>query len=419
MKSFILILSSFLMLCNSLVSQSIVTIQRRTLLVNGLEYRIHGVCYNPVKIGDDQTKALDFSHIDQDILLMQQANINTIRMYSPALKLNELDKFAAAGIKVIVGFPNYISNSLYPDINHGTYLNYINTYKNHSAILMWELGNEYNYHPEWFPNTNWYTILNNAAANIHSADPNHPVSTAHGEVPSASAISLCPNIDVWGMNVYRWDNPSGAISQFLPLSAKPCYLSESGADRYNKNEAGENQQNQATADLAIWNNIKGSFGFFAGITFFSFVDEWWKGGNPNTQDATGFINNGVPYDSFANEEWWGLVDINRNTTPAFDAIKNAFTQFTTGIESKEVNQETVLFPNPAKLEANLRLSKPTHENIVVNISTTTGSVLVSEPMVVNGIEIRIALEKFNLAKGTYIISITGKTLNINKLLILR
>ena len=40
-----------------------------------------------------------------------------------------------------------------------------------------------------------------------SNDPSHPVTTAHGEFPDSLALAMCPNIDVWGMNVYRWDNP--------------------------------------------------------------------------------------------------------------------------------------------------------------------------------------------------------------------
>jgi endo-1,4-beta-mannosidase len=261
-------------------AQNTVSIQGRRILLNDSFYMIRGICFNPVAIGDDRFDPLDFSHIDEDIELMTEAGINTIRTYVPITSIGVLDKFAAAGIRIITGFPNYDDTFQYPDINHGTYLNYINTYKNHESILMWELGNEYNYHPEWFNNNinNWYTILNNAASAIHTADPNHPVSTAHGEVPATTALNLCPNVDVWGMNVYRWDDPSGAINQFSAISARPCYLSESGGDRYNASQAQENQQNQADADLAIWNSIKGKLDICSGITFFSFVDEWWKGG---------------------------------------------------------------------------------------------------------------------------------------------
>ena len=57
---------------------------------------------------------------------------------------------------------------------------------------MWELGNEYNYHPEWFDGDirNWYNAMNNAAQLIHENDSSHPVTTAHGELPDSLALSL-------------------------------------------------------------------------------------------------------------------------------------------------------------------------------------------------------------------------------------
>lgn len=416
MKSRILLQLLLVLIPTYLISQTTVTVQGRDILVDGSVYKIHGVCYNPVAIGSGSATPLDYSHIDQDIQLMISAKINTIRTYIAITNVAILDKFAHAGIKIIMGFPNY--NTSYPDIFYKGYLNYINTYKNHSAILMWELGNEYNYHPEWFSNdiNNWYKILNDAAAAIHTADPKHPVSTAQGEVPASNVLGLCPAVDVWGMNVYRWDNPSGAISEFAARSTKPCYLSEAGGDRYNNTQGVENQQNQATADLNTWNNIKNHFDQCSGITFFSFVDEWWKGGNGNIHDASGFVNS-IPYDNFANEEWWGIVDIYRNTTLAYEALKTAFTDFTTGTSDLAEFQKSILYPNPATTKTIVRLQKPINENIVLHISTLTGFLLVSDKITVSGSEIEIALKKYNLANGSYLVSINGKSLAINTLLI--
>jgi beta-galactosidase GanA len=44
-------------------------------------------------------------------------------------------------------------------------MDYVKKYKDHDAILLWELGNEYNYHPEWFDGdiANWYNALNDAS----------------------------------------------------------------------------------------------------------------------------------------------------------------------------------------------------------------------------------------------------------------
>jgi len=114
---------------------------------------------------------------------MIEAGINTIRVYSPIDDIKILDKINEAGIKIIIGF-GYNQNGYY-DILSCTFTDYIKKYKDHNAILMLELGNEYNYHPEWFEDNinNWYKALNEAALKIKEIDINKPISTAHGEIP--------------------------------------------------------------------------------------------------------------------------------------------------------------------------------------------------------------------------------------------
>ncbi len=181
-----------------------ISIEKRNLIVNSNNYFIKGVCYHPVKIGNENRS---FENIDQDLELMIEAGINTIRVYSPIDDIKILDKINKAGIKIILGF-GYNQDG-YFDILSGSFIDYVKKYKDHNAILLWELGNEYNYHPEWFDNdiNNWYESLNEAAYKIKEIDINRPISTAHGEIPSQSLISKLDNIDIWGLNVYRWDDP--------------------------------------------------------------------------------------------------------------------------------------------------------------------------------------------------------------------
>jgi hypothetical protein len=345
---------------------------------------------------------------------MTQAKINTIRTYVPFTDVAILDKFAAAGIKIIIGFPNTDDTKLYPDISSGTYLAYVNTYKNHDAILMWELGNEYNYHPEWFGNNinNWYTILNNAAAAIQAIDPNHPVSTAHGEVPTNAVLDLCPNVDVWGMNVYRWDNPVGAINEFAAKSNKPCYLSEAGGDRYNNTLKVEDQQAQAKANLAIWNDFKSSVDKCSGIAFFAFVDEWWKGGSYSTQDASGFTMS-IPYDNYSNEEWYGIVDIDRNITLSYTVLKNAFIDFISATDNSIELFKKSVYPIPVKDKINITSTEALNQNVTFNISTLSGSPVVSGVVWAEGNQILISLLPYNLPDGVYTLLISGKFGNIS------
>ena len=192
-----------------------VKISGRNIMVNNAPYTIKGICYHPVPRDSDKRS---FENLTQDLALMVEAGINTIRVYEPIDDQKVLDEIDAAGIKVIIGF-GYNQDGNF-DIYSGTFIDYINKYKDHEAILLWELGNEYNYHPEWFDGDikNWYRALNLAADMIHQNDASHPVTTAHGELPDVLALSSCPNIDVWGMNVYRWDDPTEIFAQWKDLS---------------------------------------------------------------------------------------------------------------------------------------------------------------------------------------------------------
>ncbi len=319
----------FLLACEKTTNNT-VRIDAQKIVVNDRPYIIKGICYHPVPKGSNERS---FASIDQDLSLMIEAGINTIRVYAPIDDMAILDKIHAAGIKLIVGF-GYNQGGIF-DIASGSLLDYVTKYKTHPAILFWELGNEYNYHPEWFDGNinNWYTTLEKTAQMIHALDANHPVSTAHGEIPTQEVLNENPSIDVWGVNVYRWDLPGSLIAEWKSRSTKPLYFSEAGADSYMAIEkdgyaAGENQKAQADATETILNQLFEDPEIVSGVTLFSFTDGWWKAGNPNQQDVGGWAPNssGVPYDGAPNEEYWGIVDIERNKKEAFYVLQKKYKQ---------------------------------------------------------------------------------------------
>ena len=312
-------------------TNNVVKVSGRQLIVDNTPYFMKGVCYHPVLRGETER---NFSTIDQDLELISEAGINTIRVYAPIDDMEVLDKIDAAGLKLIVSF-GYNQNGVY-DILSGTFLDYIMKYKDHNSILIWELGNEYNYHPEWFGGDiqNWYNALSQATDQIHDIDQNHPVATAHGDMPDKQALASNPNIDIWGLNVYRWDQPQSVFKEWQTVSDKPVYLSEAGADSYMKIskagfKQGENQRAQAVANAKIIDAVFDRSDVASGIFIFSFTDGLWKAGNPDQQDIGGWAPNssGVPYDGAPNEEYWGIVDINRNKKETFEVIKERFVNF--------------------------------------------------------------------------------------------
>ena len=329
-KAIVISLISLSFSCKENSTSDIVSVSGRQILVNEVPYIIKGICYNPVPKGSNSR---DFSNLTEDLALMVEAGINTIRVYSPIEDKAVLDEIHAAGLKIIIGF-GYNQGGFY-DIVSGSFIDYVNSFKNHNAILLWELGNEYNYHPDWFEGDikNWYKAMNDAAELIHQNDPSHPVSTAHGELPDSLALSLSKNIDVWGMNVYRWDNPTTIFSEWSAISAKPMYLSEAGGDSYmtitkDGYEQGKNEKAQADANENILNSVFNATDICSGVTLFAFNDEWWKAGNNEKQDPGGWAPNstGVPYDGTPNEEYWGIVDIDRNKKETYGIVKKIYNQ---------------------------------------------------------------------------------------------
>ena len=160
------------------------------------------------------------------------------------------------------------------------------------------------------------------------------MATAHGDMPDKQALASNPNIDIWGLNVYRWDQPQSVFKEWQTVSDKPVYLSEAGADSYMKIskagfKQGENQRAQAVANAKIIDAVLDRSDVASGIFIFSFTDGLWKAGNPDQQDIGGWAPNssGVPYDGAPNEEYWGIVDINRNKKETFEVIKERFVNF--------------------------------------------------------------------------------------------
>lgn len=326
--AFIVVLGMFFSGCTNQAEEMKVTVSGRQLLLNGKDYEIKGICYHPVPRGETTR---NFDRLEEDLALMQEAGINTIRLYAPVPEREVLDQVYKAGMKIIMGF-GYNQGGTF-DILSGTFIDYVDQFKDHPAILMWELGNEYNYHPEWFDGNidNWYTALNDAAEMIQQHDPHRPVSTAHGELPATDVLEACPAIDVWGMNVYRWDDPESVFKDWKKISGKPMYLSEAGADSYMTVAArgyaqGPNQSAQADATKKILEDVFRNSDICSGVTLFSFLDGLWKAGHPEQQDPGGMAPNssGVPYDGTPNEEYWGILDIDRNKKEAFHVVKEQY-----------------------------------------------------------------------------------------------
>src|SRR5436305_4748127 len=236
-----------------------------------------------------------------DVPLMAGMNVNTVRLFMDPgfdatrgpLGLQVLDQLYARGIMVIMTVDDASFNtSRIPDA--------VNFYKNHPAVLMWMLGNEWNVDKAASVVLNDAQRIEAAAANIKSLDTNHPVSTSYGDIDiNSDGVRLAdtqhyvndvvPSVDVWGLNIYRSSSFGTLFAQWASISTKPMFLSEFGTDAFFTRCASSNplsgtvdERAQKQWDLALWNEIVANLSatdsskVALGGTVFELSDEWWK-----------------------------------------------------------------------------------------------------------------------------------------------
>ncbi|MEL7370592.1 MAG: glycoside hydrolase family 2 TIM barrel-domain containing protein [Myxococcota bacterium] len=79
----------------------------------------------------------------------------------------------------------------------------VERFKDHPALLMWGVGNEVEL--EGGDDPNIWRAIEDVARMIHEVDPHHPtmvVTAEIGETFHERLKTLCPSIDIWGINSY-------------------------------------------------------------------------------------------------------------------------------------------------------------------------------------------------------------------------
>lgn len=171
---------------------------------------------------------------------LYEAGGNTLRVYDTVNLKSLLDEAAKYDLAIIVDIPlppNKANSNYYSDAENVKKVKkqikkFIHNYKDHSSLLIWNLGNELNYHLSIKENA-FVNVFNELVDLVHEEDPNHPVSTSISGTSRAQTLGIhlnAPKLDLIGFNAF------GNIPEVEPLMSKiaiicnpkPYYIMEWG-----------------------------------------------------------------------------------------------------------------------------------------------------------------------------------------------
>jgi hypothetical protein len=364
MKQFIL-LQIFLCFSVSLFAQAekVAVLEKEDgwrLQVDGVPFMVNGMNWDYFPIGTNFSYSLwnqpdEFikKALDDEMSLLKNMNVNAIRVYTGIQPKWITYIYETYGIYTMLNhsFGRYgltldgawVANTEYSDPRTKELLlrevtELAREYKNTPGLLLYLLGNENNYGLFWggaetedIPMEDrestqraryMYQLFNEAAIEMKSIDPNHPVSICNGDLLFLDIIAEeCKDVDIFGINVYRGMSFTDMFDRVKNEYGKPTLLTEFGADAFNAITMEEAQQEQAIYDVANWKEIYenaagiGKAGNSLGGFTFQFSDGWWKFGqtrNLDVHDANAsWVNGGYQYDyeegeNNMNEEWFGI-----------------------------------------------------------------------------------------------------------------
>ncbi|HOX53826.1 MAG TPA: glycogen/starch synthase, partial [Candidatus Omnitrophota bacterium] len=210
-----------------------------------------------------------------------------------------LDKIYQAGGRLIIGIPNYDDRNISSfDVNYwgapgskDTFKQYVRAFKDHPAIIGWNIFNEYNNlaqgNPEWFGANNYNQAINNilaateyVAKEIKKIDTKHAVYTVWSGIPTKAEVARVPSVDGWGINYYSI--PRILDGSFFSDAAaifgnKYFYFNETGVDSYDGAKQQNNESIQAQDAVKIFEAARiYAPKNFRYLVFMTAFDEPWK-----------------------------------------------------------------------------------------------------------------------------------------------
>ncbi|MFJ8885765.1 discoidin domain-containing protein [Streptomyces sp. NPDC102402] len=266
------------------------------LTVDGSPYTVKGLTWGPA--------VADAGKYMPDIKSM---GVNTIRTWgTDATTKPLLDSAAEHGIKVVAGFwlqpgggpgsggcVNYLTDTDYKNNMLAEFPKWVETYKDHPGVLMWNVGNEsvlglqncYSGDALEQQRDAYTTFVNDITKKIHAVDADHPVTSTDAWTGAWSYYKKnAPDLDLYAVNSY------GAVCDIRKTWEdgdfdKPYIVTEGGpAGEWEVPDDANGVPDEPT-DVAkaegyerAWQCVTGHTGVALGATLFHYGTEYDFGG---------------------------------------------------------------------------------------------------------------------------------------------
>ncbi|MFJ2766295.1 discoidin domain-containing protein [Streptomyces sp. NPDC087300] len=266
------------------------------LSVNGSPYQVKGLTWGPA-----------VADADKYLPDLRSMGVNTIRTWGTDATSKPLfDSAAANGVKVIAGFwlqpgggpgsggcVNYLTDTAYKSQMLGEFPKWVEAYKDHPGVLMWNVGNEsvlglqncYTGDELERQRDAYTTFVNDIAKKIHSVDPNHPVTSTDAWTGAWPYYKKnAPDLDLYAVNSYNavcdiksaWQQ-GGYTKPYIVTETGPAGEWEVPDDA---NGVPEEPADRAKAEgyTKAWGCVTGHKGVALGATMFHYGTEYDFGG---------------------------------------------------------------------------------------------------------------------------------------------
>jgi len=334
-------------------SEHSITIEGKNFIINGMNWDYFPIGTNYSYSLWNQTDAFIQQALDDEMGLLKNMGVNTIRVYSGIPKKWIEYIHTNFGIYTMLNhsFGRYgltidgvwKPNTEYSDPKTKKLLlsevtQMAKEYKDTKGLLLFLLGNENNYGLFWdgaetenipvkdrkatIRARSMYKLFNEAVVAMKAIDSNHPMAISNGDLLFLDIIAEeCKDFDVFGTNVYRGVSFGDLFERVKKEYGKPVLFTEFGSDTFNATTNQEDQNAQAFYLKGNWNEIynnasgMGKAGNAIGGFTFQFSDGWWKYGQTSNLDLHdnnaswsngGYQKDFIEGENNMNEEWFGI-----------------------------------------------------------------------------------------------------------------